>query len=99
MIISTKNFGAATELVNSPDYLRICRREQMSSLMRQLLVNYDDNVYVYFSSDRSRSYRGFRLEYTLSCNLFEYIPIKNGLFEAVRASFSKNISIEFELNL
>jgi hypothetical protein len=43
-------------------------------------------VFVYFHSDRSRGFRGFRLDYSLSCSVFEYIPARQGPLDVELAS-------------
>uniref|UniRef100_A0A915DCG2 Cubilin n=1 Tax=Ditylenchus dipsaci TaxID=166011 RepID=A0A915DCG2_9BILA len=83
LTVTTKNFATQRELNEIPEWMRVCNRVQRGSRMA---FSYDSEAFVYFSSDRSRAFRGFSIEYYLSCNTFEYIPAEQGALETVLTS-------------
>ncbi|XGW05429.1 hypothetical protein V3C99_016074, partial [Haemonchus contortus] len=59
---------------------KYCRTTQTNVTLD---YSYNKVLYVHFVSDRSRSGRGFKLEFRLTCNSFDYIRQSYGLLDHV----------------
>uniref|UniRef100_A0A914BUV6 Cubilin n=1 Tax=Acrobeloides nanus TaxID=290746 RepID=A0A914BUV6_9BILA len=56
-------------------YPRYCKKSQINT---EIPVSYEREYYVYFITDRSRAFTGFKLEYKLTCRVFEYMTYLTG---------------------
>ncbi|WKY13932.1 hypothetical protein Q1695_004623 [Nippostrongylus brasiliensis] len=63
--------------------MKYCRAEQANTTID---YTYNKVLYVHFVSDRSRSGRGFRMEFMLTCNSFDYIRPSYGLLDHILTS-------------
>ena len=62
-----------TEVLNQPPGILTYCQGNSSVMGTPMELEYHQNVYIYFVSDRSRSGTGFTIEYKLGCRSFDYI--------------------------
>ncbi|TKR76615.1 hypothetical protein L596_017729 [Steinernema carpocapsae] len=84
LMFSSKSYKDSTALRADTFARRFCKSKL--DRIRTLDFTYDNEVYIYFSSDRSRGGRGFKIEYRLSCTSFDYIPLTFGRFDEILTS-------------
>uniref|UniRef100_A0A1I7RXF4 Cubilin n=1 Tax=Bursaphelenchus xylophilus TaxID=6326 RepID=A0A1I7RXF4_BURXY len=77
LTVGTREFATLRELEDATFMHRICRKDQANYAT---LINYDDEAFIYFVSDRSKSFSGFTLEYKLDCRTFEYLNAEKNKF-------------------
>ncbi|KAI6227549.1 putative cubilin [Aphelenchoides fujianensis] len=83
VVITSRDVDSFKELQESRHLAHYCDK---GAVGREIAVNYDQNAFVYFVSDRSRRGAGFSLEYRVGCRTFEYIEATKGLFDVVLES-------------
>ncbi|KAK0410740.1 hypothetical protein QR680_005299 [Steinernema hermaphroditum] len=84
LLFASKSFKDSATLRSESYARRYCKGK--TDRGKILDFTYDNDLYVYFLSDRSRGGKGFKIEYKLTCTSFDFIPLTYGRFDEVLTS-------------